>query len=46
MIGNVASETDRFHIPSNRVQYALRGSGKFVLAYHDDKMGYGVKPHV
>ena len=38
-IVSAASETDRFYIPSNRMRYALRGSGKFVLAYRDNKMG-------
>ena len=44
-IVSAACETDRFYIPANRARYALRGSGKFVLAYHNNKMGYGVKPH-
>ena len=45
MIVSSACKTDRFYIPANRVRYALRRSDKFVLAYHGNKMGYGVKPH-
>ena len=39
MIVSGVSEIDRFYIPANRVRYPLRRSGKFVLAYHDNKMG-------